>query len=162
MMHAIRPLQPADRVWILARHQAHFCGGEGFDASFPPLVARRLDEALASVDLARACGWVLWRDTLRQGSILFGRDPDGAARLRLFYLVPEARGQGLGRALLDRLTDHARDSGAALLRVATHAEHAEAGRLYDRAGFTRTARFPVTSFGRALTEEHWEKPLSAL
>ena len=68
MMHAIRPLQPADRAWILARHQAHYCGGEGFDASFPPLVARRLDEVLASPDPARACGWVLWRRVRYAGS----------------------------------------------------------------------------------------------
>jgi len=162
MLHAIRPLKAADRDWIFDRHRAHYCEGEGFDDSFSPLVARRLDEVLASPDPAEACGWVLWRGNARQGSILFGRDVDGAARLRLFYLEPAARGQGLGRALLDRLTDHARASGAPVLRVATHAEHAEAGRLYARSGFRRTARFPVTSFGRALTEEHWEKPLSGL
>ncbi|MBL9059297.1 MAG: GNAT family N-acetyltransferase [Mangrovicoccus sp.] len=158
-MHAIRPLEAFDRDWVLDRHVAQYCDGEGFDASFPPLVALRLDEVLVATDPGQACGWILWRDGVRQGSILHGRDPDGAARLRLFYLDPGARGQGLGLALLDRLTVHAATHGARTLRVATHAEHAAAGRLYARAGFRRTARIPVTSFGRALTEEHWEKAI---
>ena len=159
-MHAIRSLEPDDRDWVLDRHRQHYCAGEGFDDSFPVLVARRLDEVLATADPALACGWILQRDGVRLGSILFGRDPDAAARLRLFYLDPGARGRGLGRALLDRLTDHAMLHGARRLCVATHAEHAEAGRLYRRAGFTRLRAFPVTSFGRAMVEEHWEKPVA--
>lgn len=158
-MHVIRPLEAFDRDWVLARHVAQYCDGEGFDNSFPPLVARRLDEVLAETDPGQACGWILWRDGVRRGSILHGRDPDGAARLRLFYLDPGVRGQGLGRVLLDRLIAHAAAHGARTLRVATHAEHAAAGRLYARAGFRRVAQFPVTSFGRSLTEEHWEKAL---
>ena len=44
----------------------------------------------------------------------------------------------------------------------THAEHEAACRLYEAAGWVRMASEPVSSFGRDLTEEHWERDLSGL
>lgn len=161
-MREIRPLAPGDAGWVLERHGSHYCGNEGFDRSFEALVARRLAEVLRDPDSRGDRGWIAWERGIRLGSIFFAREADGAARLRLFYVVAEARGQGVGRALLDTLSVYARAMRCPLLRVATHAEHAEASRLYARAGFHRVSSAPVTSFGRALTEEHWEKPLAPL
>ncbi|MCA8879728.1 MAG: GNAT family N-acetyltransferase [Rhodobacteraceae bacterium] len=161
-MTEIRIMTPEDTAWVMERHLSHYCSGEGFDSSFASLVTERLATLRSTDDWGRECGWIAWSGGSRLGSIVFSRDDPETARLRLFYVVPDVRGKGIGRALLARLESHARACGCICLRVATHAEHREARRLYARSGFRRGSVAPVVSFGRALTEEHWEKPLGVL
>jgi len=52
-----------------------------------------------------------------------------------------ARGQGVGRALMERLEEEARADGKTLLILDTVAERA-ADRLYDRLGWTRLGTVP--------------------
>jgi GNAT superfamily N-acetyltransferase len=49
--------------------------------------------------------------------------------------VPQARGRGLGWALLAALEDLARDLGYAVARLDTGARQPGARRLYERAGY---------------------------
>jgi ribosomal-protein-alanine N-acetyltransferase len=51
-------------------------------------------------------------------------------------VVPAARGQGLGTALMGWLTAQARRAGAEYLMLEVRADHAVAQRLYRAAGFT--------------------------
>ena len=48
------------------------------------------------------------------------------------FTAAEARGAGLGAALLTRLSEIARDEGATIVRWITAADNATARRLYDR------------------------------
>ncbi|GAA6734686.1 GNAT family N-acetyltransferase [Thermus oshimai] len=50
-------------------------------------------------------------------------------------VVPRARGQGIGRALLSEAAKLARKKGARLLRVRAHDHEKEARELYERLGF---------------------------
>jgi ribosomal protein S18 acetylase RimI-like enzyme len=52
------------------------------------------------------------------------------------YLVPEERGRGLGRALLDRALELARERGASHVELITHEADTAARRLYESSGFT--------------------------
>lgn len=59
------------------------------------------------------------------------------------YVVPEARGTGTGRALIEACIEHARTVNGVLqihLTVASHNHRAV--RLYERLGFTRYGREP--------------------
>jgi ribosomal protein S18 acetylase RimI-like enzyme len=85
-------------------------------------------------------------------TVLFAGDgPDGFAQLRFrpsvytgaldahleeLYVVPERRGHGLGRALLEAAMDHARERGAAHIDLGTSEDDVAARRLYESAGFT--------------------------
>ena len=85
-------------------------------------------------------------------TILFAGDgPDGFAQLRFrpslytgaldahleeLYVVPERRGHGLGRALLDAAMDCARERGAARIDLGTSEDDKAARALYESAGFT--------------------------
>jgi GNAT superfamily N-acetyltransferase len=85
-------------------------------------------------------------------SVLFaGEGPDGFAELRFrpslytgaldayleeLYVVPDRRGHGLGRALLEAAMDHARDRGAARIDLNTSTNDVAAMRLYESVGFT--------------------------
>lgn len=66
---------------------------------------------------------------------------DGAApevcELRKMYFLPEARGRGLGRAMLDRCLASARELGFAQCYLETLAGMDDARRLYEGAGFRR-------------------------
>jgi len=50
-------------------------------------------------------------------------------------VMPELRGQGLGRRLLDTCRDYARDAGATLLRITVLGRNEGAERLYRDFGF---------------------------
>ncbi len=85
-------------------------------------------------------------------TVLFaGEGPDGFAELRFrpslytgaldayleeLYVVPERRGHGLGRTLLEAAMDHARQRGAARIDLNTSVDDVAARALYESAGFT--------------------------
>jgi ribosomal protein S18 acetylase RimI-like enzyme len=56
------------------------------------------------------------------------------------YLIPEARGRGLGRKLLEFTLTEAAALGIRTLHLEVEAENEYAGRLYRRAGFEATGR----------------------
>lgn len=67
------------------------------------------------------------------------RDVASLGEISHFYLRPEWRGQGLGRAMLDDLIMHAADLRYRSLYLVTRVELTAARRLYERNGFGRIA-----------------------
>ncbi|HWJ70261.1 MAG TPA: GNAT family N-acetyltransferase [Sphingobium sp.] len=57
------------------------------------------------------------------------------------FVVPEARGQGVGRALLHAAADHGRAVGAARLTLKTAIDNLAAQRVYEANGWTRETQF---------------------
>jgi GNAT superfamily N-acetyltransferase len=66
----------------------------------------------------------------------WGADP-GAAGLRSMAVDPEARGRGIGRALVEACVERARAAGATVLALHTASWLPDAIRLYERYGFVR-------------------------
>jgi ribosomal protein S18 acetylase RimI-like enzyme len=85
-------------------------------------------------------------------AVLVGGDsPDGVSVLRFrpslwtdalecylaeLYVVPDLRGHGLGRALLDASIELARETGADYMCLATSEDDVAARSLYESAGFS--------------------------
>lgn len=65
----------------------------------------------------------------------------GWAELKRMWVVPEARGKGLSKAILGDLEARARGAGFALLRLETGIANHEALALYERCGFIRRGPF---------------------
>ena len=63
------------------------------------------------------------------------------AEVKRMYVRPEFRGQGLARAILDRISDYARQMGVMLLRLETGIYQTDAIALYERWGFLRRPPF---------------------
>jgi len=61
--------------------------------------------------------------------------------IKRMYVSPEARGRGIGRAVLEALEAEARALGIARLVLETGTRQGEAMALYQRAGFSRIALF---------------------
>jgi len=61
----------------------------------------------------------------------------GEAEFRALAVAPEARGRGVGRALLRAVIDRARDAGVRQLLLSTQTTMLAAQHLYTEAGFRR-------------------------
>jgi ribosomal protein S18 acetylase RimI-like enzyme len=64
-------------------------------------------------------------------------DP-GEAEIRMLVVAPDARGRGLGEALVRACLDRARADGVPLMRLSTQADMVRALPIYRRLGFVRT------------------------
>lgn len=156
----LTPFTAADADWLVARHGALYAQDEGFDETFPALVARIVAGFLADHDPVREAGWIA-RDGAGQrlGSIFVVAEDAGTARLRLVLLEPGARGTGLAQRMLDHAMTFARRAGYVRMCLWTHESHRAAGRLYARNGFALTASEACHSFGRDVVEQSWERAL---
>jgi molybdate transport system substrate-binding protein len=74
---------------------------------------------------------------------IYPLDP-GTCELRKMYLLPEARGQGLGARLLRRALAFARGQGFRRVELETASVLKDAIALYTRAGFQPVDRTPLT------------------
>jgi putative acetyltransferase len=61
---------------------------------------------------------------------------DGFAEVKRMYVRPAARGQGVARAILDRIEAETRAANLPVLRLETGDKQTDALRLYRRYGFT--------------------------
>jgi putative acetyltransferase len=68
-------------------------------------------------------------------------DGHPAGELKRMFVLPELRGLGLGRRILQALETHARAAGFQRLRLETGIAQPEALRLYKGAGYVRCPRF---------------------
>ena len=153
------PFSRDDADWLVARHGSLYARDEGFDDSFPALVREIVEAFLAGHDPAREAGWILWHEARRIGSVFVVEEAPGVAKLRLVLLEPEARGQGLGRQLLEHAMGFARAAGYRTMRLWTHESHRAAGRMYARAGFRLVGQEARQSFGQAVVAQFWERDL---
>jgi GNAT superfamily N-acetyltransferase len=77
------------------------------------------------------------------------RLPGGACEIKKMFVVGEARGRGVARALLVELERRARDLGYAVARLDTGPRQTRARRMYERAGYAPIANFnanPIATF----------------
>ena len=151
----LRRFAPEDAPWIIDRHGTLYARDEGFDETFGPLVASLLDDFIAGHDPDRECGWIAETDGQRLGCIFCVALTDKTAKLRMFLLTPEARGQGLGKRLLGHCMGFARQAGYTDMRLWTHESHRAACALYAATGWTLETSVPVRSFGKDLVEQSW-------
>ena len=120
MLRAVRDLDPGAFAFVMATGVV----SSGLRQAAPPVSAALL--AVAVVGYA----------VLGLG---FGIEYGGAdAFVDDLYLVPEARGRGLGEAVMARLEEEARAMGLAALFLVVDPENLPAWRLYDRRGFEGT------------------------
>ncbi len=152
----IRPYRADDAPWLVEQHGVLYAQAEGFDDTFGPLVASILQDFDADHDPECEAGWIAAQGSERLGSIFCVRADETTAKLRLFLLVPQARGLGLGKRLLARCMAFAQGCGYSGMVLWTHESHEAACALYRATGWQLVNSKPVHSFGRDLIEQSWE------
>jgi putative acetyltransferase len=133
----IRLIEPADNpaLAVIIRHTL-----AEFGANHPGTVY--YDSTTdALYELFRTPGSVYYVATIGDriigGAGIFPSDglPVGVCELVKMYLLPEGRGQGLGRGLIEKALAFARESGYRQVYLETMPELRQAVRVYEKFGF---------------------------
>ena len=83
-----------------------------------------------------------------------------ACEIKRMYVVPDARGQGVARALLAALEDEARRLGYAIARLDTGPHQPHAQRLYERSGYRPIGNFNANPFASFWGEKRLGAPIT--
>lgn len=156
----IRPLSFGDAGWIAQRHAETYAIDPGFTPDFEPFVFSILADFIAKNDPARERAFIAWRGKKRLGSIMCtaSEDPE-RAKLRLFFVEPDARGLGLGKRLMSECLTFAREARYKRMTLMTHESQTVARIMYERAGFTCASSRADHLFGCDAIEEIWHLDL---
>ena len=111
-------------------------------AAYPEDGANHFRLDLDEVAPGRGAFVVVYRENEAVGCGAVRRLEGRNAELKRMFVVPDERGRGLGRAILDALADEARALGATRLVLETGTRQREALALYERAGFA-----PIPLYG---------------
>lgn len=155
----LRDFEVGDLGWIAHRQGVLYHDEYGFDLGFEALVAEILVAFARLPQTSADRAWIADRGGVVVGSVFLMLEGNEVGRLRLLYVEPSMRGQGLGRRLVDACIDGARAAGCARLDLWTNDILSSARRIYETAGFRCIARKPHRSFGRDLVGEDWSLDL---
>ncbi|MGP6086520.1 GNAT family N-acetyltransferase [Antarctobacter jejuensis] len=157
----LKDLGPGDVDWLVEMHGWLYARDEGFDESFPALVREILETFAVEQDPSCERAFIAWEGDQRLGSIFCVRADAETAKLRLFLLMPQARGKGLGKRLLTECMGFARACGYRRMVLWTHESHRAACALYEKSGWRLVRTEPAHSFGVDVVEQGWEIDLIA-
>ena len=155
----VRLLGPADATLYRAlRLRALRDHPDAFTSSYAEERERPVEAAAQR--LAAHAFWGAYRHAELWGMVGLEREPRARNRHKAtvmgMYVAPEARGQGVARALLDALLRHARANGVESLVLTVTEGNAGAQRLYEAAGFRSFGIEPdaVRVEGRSHAKNH--------
>ncbi|MDG2528855.1 bifunctional helix-turn-helix transcriptional regulator/GNAT family N-acetyltransferase [Caulobacter endophyticus] len=158
----LRGLAPGDLGMVTARQGFLYADEYGWGADHEALIAEIVAGFHRTFDAARDDAWIAEADGRMVGSIFLvrGETPD-AAKLRLLYVEPDARGMGVGQMLIEACVARARALGYRRLDLWTVKTLSAARKLYQRAGFEVIEETPCRRFGQDLIDQIWSLDLSA-
>jgi GNAT superfamily N-acetyltransferase len=142
-------LEPGDLGTIVHLHGVLYAREHGLDTTFEPYVAKPLSDFVLS---GSGRLWVAEDEGRMLGSIALVDAGSRTGQLRWFLVVPEARGTGVGRRLLEEALAYARQRGMAHVYLWSFATLTDALRLYERAGFRTTETKKSFVWGADRTE----------
>lgn len=152
-------LQPGDLGTVIRMHGLLYAREFGFDATFEAYVAGPL-AAFAERSSPREQIWLAESGSRIVGVVAIVETDDGAAQLRWFLVDPDARGTGLGTALVSHAVAFSRACAYRAIVLWTVSALTVAARIYRAAGFTLVEELSGRHWGVDLIEARYEKRLA--
>ena len=157
----LRAHRPGDMGWVIQAHGAIYDQEYGWGLGFEALVAEIAARFLRDFDPRRERCWIAEMDGAPVGSVFVVKESASVAKLRLLIVEPHARGQGLGRRLVEECVAFSRGAGYKKLVLWTQSSLAAARAIYAAVGFRKVKSEPHREFGVPLIGEYWSLDLVA-
>lgn len=141
---SIRPATPADaEILLRLARDFHAEDGHPLDPAVEPGIRKlAAGDPVAPTWIIREAGAVIGYVALSLGHTIMAGGPDGF--IDDLYLVPAARGRGIGRRVLAFIEDQARERGYRALHLEVELANARAQRTYAAAGYAPSPRKLMT------------------
>lgn len=157
----LRPHRVGELGWLIHRQGLLYHLEQGWNGEFEALIARiYADYEAAPANPPRAL-WIAEMAAQVAGSLFIvpsAADPT-VAQLRMLYVEPAFRGQGIGKRLVDEAVRFSRASGYSSIMLWTQDCLAAARKIYQGAGFILEREEPHHSFGADLNGQYWRLDL---
>ena len=153
-------IKPGDLGYITYLHGILYDQEYNYDYNFERYVAMGLNEFLQNYNHQKDRLWVVEDNNKIIGSILIMGRSGAIAQLRYFILIPEFRGIGLGKKLMQLAMDFCKSTGYKSIYLWTTQELHAAAHLYKLYGFKKTKQVPSKNWGKAVIEDCYDTLIS--
>jgi ribosomal protein S18 acetylase RimI-like enzyme len=151
-------LEPGDLGYVAYLHGRTYAEECGYGLHFESYVLEGLQEFAVAYDPAKDRVWVCEHEKKKVG-FMAGVHREGMLQLRFLILLPEYRGSGLGKRLMDLFVSFMHEGGYHKAYLWTTNEQQAAISLYQRYGFYLTEEKRSKSFDKLLMERKYELSL---
>lgn len=152
---SLRTFRTGDMGLITARQSILYHEGYGWGRGMEALIGEITAAFLRDFKSGREQCWIAEREGRMLGSVFLVEEDAETARLRLLYVEPEARGIGVGQALVKQCTAFAREAGYRRIVLWTHAVLESARRIYAGEGYRIVETHTHDDFGKPELSESW-------
>ena len=143
--------------WIYNYLHGSIYGREhGFDITFEKYVFEPLYDFALCIDNPRQGIRILEKNDTIVGSVAIVEADEEKAQLRWLILIPEVRGKGLGRKLVDWAVEFCKEQNYEAIFLWTVSELNAARHIYETMGFRLKERNTHEIWEKVLTEEKFE------
>ena len=156
LRHSVRP---GDVGYLTYLHGIFYAREYGYDATFEAYVAGGLADFVLSFRPGKDRIWLAQADNRIVGSVAIVGRPNRHAQLRWFFVHPDYRGHGIGKNLLKEALRFADRRNYTRVFLWTTSELDVARRLYEEAGFRKTAGKEHMVWGKTVKEERYDLDL---
>lgn len=148
-------LEPGDLGDVVQLHGRMYAREYGYGVMFEAYVAEGLAEFARQYQQGRGNAWVCEHDA-KMVAFLVMMDRGESAQLRYFLVLPEYRGIGLGKYLMEAYMKALRQRGYRRCYLLTTHEQESAAHLYRKHGFILVEEHDSDLFGKPLKEQRYE------